>query len=432
MSIDLRTSAARHDEVLRRRLDLVLPLAMEAGDLDVWIVAGREYAEGAVLRSMLPATWLSARRRTVLVLRRDSATGAVERLAVGRYDIEDLYPSAWDPQAQPDQWSRVAEIVAEGDPRRIGLDTSAVLAHADGLSASERDALVAALPDDLTARLVSAQTAAVAWLETRLPEEIETLRVACAQGHALLARALSSEAITPGRTTTDDVVWWLRQQVHDGGLPSWFHPTVEVVRPARAHDDQPERREGFSARLPETVIQSGDLVHIDFGLTLHGLCTDQQQHGYVLRPGETQAPVALVEGMAVGNRLQDLVLEQFEVGRTGDEVLRGALAAARAEGIDAIIYSHPIGLQGHGAGPSIGLWDSQDGVVGSGALPVRPDTCWSIELSAWVTAPGWPEDRVRIRLEEDAVFDGVSLRWLDGRQTELHLIGASPTTSPPA
>src|SRR5688500_1823600 len=129
MTVDLRAAATRHDQILRQRLDEVVPLAMERADLDVWVIIGREYAEGPVLRTMLPATWINARRRTVLVFRRNRSTGAVERFAVARYDIEGLYPSAWDPEAQPDQWARIAEVVAEGDPRRIGVDMSEVLAH---------------------------------------------------------------------------------------------------------------------------------------------------------------------------------------------------------------------------------------------------------------------------------------------------------------
>ena len=154
MTVDLRDAATRHDEILRQRLDEVVPLAMERADLDVWVIIGREYAEGPVLRTMLPATWINARRRTVLVFRRDRTTGAVERLAVARYDIEGLYPSAWDPEVQPDQWARIAEVVAEGDPRRIGVDTSDVLAHADGLTATEHAAFEAALPTALRDRLV--------------------------------------------------------------------------------------------------------------------------------------------------------------------------------------------------------------------------------------------------------------------------------------
>lgn len=413
MTVDLRTAADRHDDLLRRRLDEVVPLAMERADLDVWVVTGREYGEGPVLRTMLPATWLSARRRTVLVFRR--GTSSIDRRAVSRYEVEGLFRAAWDPESQPDQWARVVELVGEADPRRIGIDTSSVLAHADGITASEHHALFAALPDWLRSRLVPAEVAATTWLETRLPDEVQIMREACAIGHAFLARALSAEVVIPGVTTTRDVEWWLRQQVHDASLGSWFHPTVRLQRNGPSS-------ELFAMRPEELVIEPGDLVHIDFGVVSERLCTDQQQHGYVLRKGEAQPPSGLVSALATGNRLQDLLLAEFAVGRTGDELLRSTLERARAEAIDARVYSHPLGLHGHGAGPAIGMWDKQDGVPGTGALPVQPDTCWSIELAVTVPVEGWSEP-VMVMLEEDACFDGERVDWLDGRQTELHLIG---------
>jgi Xaa-Pro aminopeptidase len=414
MTVDLRDAATRHDELLRQRLDEVVPLAMERADLDVWVIIGREYAEGAVLRTMLPATWINARRRTVLVFRRDRATGAVERLAVARYDIEGLYPASWDPGLQPDQWSRVVELIGEGEPRRIGVDTSDVLAHADGLSAAEHAAFWSTLPHELRRRLVSADVAATVWLETRLPAEVQVMREACAIGHGFLARALSSEVIKPGVTTTRDVEWWLRQRVHDAYLGSWFHPTVRLQRNGPSS-------ELFAAHPEDLVIERGDVVHIDFGVVSERLCTDQQQHAYVLRDGETEAPKGLTRAFAAGNRLQDLLLAEFRVGRTGNDLLRSTLEHARAEGIDAKVYSHPLGLHGHGAGPAIGMWDKQDGVPGTGDLVVDPNTCWSIELAASVRVEGWTEP-VAIMLEEDVFFDGERVDWLDGRQTELYLI----------
>lgn len=413
MTLDLRAAADRHDDLLRRRLDEVVPIAMDRADLDVWVVTGREYGEGPVLRTMLPAVWLSARRRTVLIFRR--GTSSVDRRAASRYEVADLFPAAWDPDVQPDQWARVVELIGEGDPQRIGVDSSSVLAHADGITASEHHALFAALPDWLRGRLVSAEVAATTWLETRLPDEVTTMRAACATAHGLLARALSTEVVKPGVTTTMDVEWWLRQQVHDAYLGSWFHPTVRLQRNGPAS-------ELFAAHPDDLVIEPGDLVHIDFGVVSEGLCTDQQQHAYVLREGETEAPAGLVRALATGNRLQDLLIGEFAVGRTGDELLRSTLERATVEGIDAKIYSHPLGLHGHGAGPAIGMWDKQDGVPGTGALPVHPNTCWSIELAVTVPIEGWP-DPVMIMLEEDVVFDGQRVDWLDGRQTALHLIG---------
>ena len=240
---------------------------------------------------------------------------------------------------------------------------------------------------------------------------------ACRESHGYLRRALSAEVIVPGRTTTADVEWWLRDTVASAARGSWFHPTVSVQR----HGGLGARM-SFAAPPGETVIMPGDLVHIDFGIVASGYCTDQQQHGYVLRPGETAAPAGLQTAMVRANRLQDLLMAQFGVGRTGNEILRRTLESARAEGLDALIYTHAIGLHGHAAGPTIGLWDAQDGVPGPGDHEVYPSTAYSIELQVRSAVPEWDGQVVQAMLEEDAWFDGEVCTFLDSRQTELWLI----------
>ena len=415
MPIDLRAHAEAHDRLLAARLDALIPALMERAELDAWVVVAREYNEDPVLQTMLPATWLdTARRRTILLFVR--TPDAVRRMAVARYPVGDAFPSAWDPEAQPDQWARLAELLVDADPARIGVNTSAVFPLADGLSASEHAALLEHLPPPLATRIVGAEAAAIGWLETRLPAERPAMADACRASHDCLRRALSVEVVDPGTTTTADVEWWLRNTVHAGGHGSWFHPTCTVQRRGGS------ARDSFAGKPEVTVIETGDLVHIDFGIVANGYCTDQQQHAYVLRPGETRAPAGLIAGMARANRLQDLLMAGFAAGRTGNEVLRSAREAAAAEGIDGSIYTHPIGVHGHAAGPTIGLWDNQDRVEGQGDYPVWPSTAYSIELQARVAVPEWDGQVVQFMDEEDAWFDGAGCTFLDGRQTELWLI----------
>lgn len=415
MSTDLQARAEAHDRLLVARLDALVPGLLDRAALDAWVLAAREYNEDPVLQTMLPASWLgTARRRTILLFLR--SPGGVRRMAITRYAVGDAFPAAWDPRAEPDAWRRLADVLAEADPARIGVNTSAVFPLADGLSASERDRMVERLPAGLTTRLVSAEVAAIGWLETRLPEERPRLAEACRSSHGYLRRALSREVITPGTTTSGDVEWWLRDAVHRDGHGSWFHPTCSVQRRGGM------ARDSFAARPGATVIETGDLVHVDFGIVDEGYCTDQQQHAYVLEPGERQAPVGLVSGMARANRVQDLLLAALALGGTGNDVLRRTRDAAAAEGIDALVYTHPIGLHGHGAGPTIGLWDNQDGIPGEGDYPVRPSTAYSIELQARVAVPEWDGQVVQFMLEEDAWLDERGYAFLDGRQQEPWLI----------
>jgi methionine aminopeptidase len=208
-------------------------------------------------------------------------------------------------------------------------------------------------------------------------------------------------------TTTEDLVWWYRQTIADAGLGTWFQPTVTTQRP---HDNEDSR------------ILPGDLVHVDFGIVYQGMCTDQQEHGYVLMPGQIAAPEGLSRGIAKANRVQDILLGHFIAGATGNEILGASLAQCDAEGLDATIYSHSIGFHGHGAGMTIGLWDQQSGVPGTGDHPLHASTAYSIELMARESVPEWGDASVRFMLEQDAWFDGLTCSWLDGRQKELWLI----------
>ncbi len=418
----LRERAAVVDRWLEIRLETVVPELMRREGIDLWVIAAREYNEDPVIETMLPATWMAARRRTVLILHDRGPEHGVERLAVARYDIGP-FPRAWNPEEQPDQWGRVADLIAERDPRRIAVNRSSTFALADGLTSTEYDALMAALPPRFHDRVVGGERLAIGWLETRTPEEMEVYPHIVRIAHRIIAEGFSDAAVQPGVTTTDDLVWWYRERISGLRLDTWFHPSVSIQRELPAAAAEGRGTGDFSARPGLDVIRPGDLLHVDFGITYLRLNTDTQQHAYVLRPGETEAPAGLRHALAVGNRLQDVLTEAFAAGRSGNEILAAALASARAEGIEATIYTHPIGFHGHGAGPTIGLWDQQGGVPGRGDYPLFPSTAHSIELNAAVEIPEWGGQKIRIMLEEDAFFDGERTWYIDGRQTELWLIG---------
>jgi Xaa-Pro aminopeptidase len=228
--------------------------------------------------------------------------------------------------------------------------------------------------------------------------------------HAVIAEAFSRKVITPGKTTTDDVVWWYRQRLSDLGLGTWFHPSIGVTR-----QGVKEMLEG------DTVILPGDLLWTDFGITYLRLNTDTQHLAYVLKPGERSVPAGLQNGLKAANKVQDALLASFKTGRTGNEVLAMARAKAISEGLQPSIYSHPLGFHGHAAGPAIGFWDNQKGDE-HGTLPIDAQTTWSIELSATEKVPEWGGQEVAFRAEENAYFDGQGVHYIDGRETEIRVI----------
>ncbi len=412
--VSMRERAEIRDGWLEKRLNTVAPHLMRREGIDMWILIAREYNEDPVVETMLPAKWMSARRRTILVF---YDTGSkVERLAVARYNIGRFFAKAWDKEKQPDQWRRLVEIIQERQPKKIAINVSKNFALADGLSHGEYEAFDKALTDDLRNRLTPGENLAIGWLETRIPEEMAIYPQICRIAHGIIAEGFSSKVVHPGITTSSDVEWFYRERIRELKLQTWFHPTVAIQR-----SGEPEHSGVFSSKPSENIILPGDLLHVDFGIEYLGLHTDTQQHAYVLRQGETQAPEGLVKALAVGNRLQDILTEQYVTGRTGNKMLSGALEKAAQEGIAATIYTHPIGYHGHGAGPTIGLWDQQGGVKGKGDYPLYANTAYSIELNAEVKIPEWSKS-IRIMLEEDGYFTGSSFYYIDGRQTELILI----------
>jgi len=412
--LPLRARAVVRNDWLRQRLDTILPAVMAREGFDMWIIAAREYNEDPVIMTMLPEPSMAARRRTILVFSR-RPDGSVERLTLDRYGFGEFYTKGWDPEAE-EQDACLARVVRERDPQKIGLDISATFAFGDGLTHHEQTRIAAALGDELMTRTTSAERLCVGWLERRIPAELEIYPSIVGIGHAIIAEAFSPRTILPGSTTTDDVVWWMRQTMLDAGLQAWFQPTITIQSPSEAWNAiqrTDDRR---------TLIQHGDLLHCDMGFYYLGLATDHQQHAYIRKPGEMAAPAGLVAALAAGNRLQDILRGAMAVGHSGNTVLREALADARDAGLTPSIYTHPLGYHGHAAGPTIGLWDRQDGVPGNGDYPLYNNTCYSIELNVRHPVPEWDGQEVRIALEEDAVLTGGAVSWLAGRQTELHLI----------
>ena len=407
------------DRLLEDKIQTVLPELMRREGFDMWVVISREYNEDPVIKTLLPSTWLAARRRTVLIMYDRGGDKGIETLAVARYNVGSSFKSAWDKEKQPDQWARVAEIINERNPRKIGINKSEHFGLADGIVATDLAGFKAALGKKYSDRIYSAEKLAPGWLETRTAAEMTLYPQICRIGHAIIKEAFSDEVIQPGVTTTDDVVWWMREKMRELKLQAWFHPTVDVQR---ADPGSKEHLRSFSGRPETNVIMPGDLLHCDIGFTYLRLNTDQQQLAYVLRPGETDVPDYLKKAMAIGNRLQDIFTDNFKEGRTGNEVLKLSREAAIAEGIIPSIYSHPIGYHGHGAGTTLGMWDSQGGVPVKGDYPLHLNTAYSIELNATVNIKEWGKD-IRIMLEEEAHFDETGVWYLDGRQEKIILLG---------
>ena len=405
-----RAQAAVVDELLEDRLKNLLPNLMRREGVDMWVVISREYNEDPVIRTLLPATWFAARRTTMLLVFDKGASQPMEYLAVARYDVGKVFKRAWDPEAQPDQWAQLGKLISDRSPKKIGVNKAVGYGHADGLTSNDYDRLMEVLPKKLQSAVVSAEKLAVSWLEARSEKEMVIYPQICRIAHDIIAEGFSDKVIQPGVTTTDDVVWWYRERIRELKLDTWFQPSVSVQRE--------EDEVLLSKRAQPLVIQPGDLLHVDFGITYLRLNTDTQQHAYVLKPGELSVPQFLKDAFAKGNRLQDILTGNFREGKTGNQILLESRQQALQEGLRPSIYTHPIGFHGHAAGTTIGMWDMQGGVPYTGDYPLHPGTAYSIELNVTVALAEWRKD-IRIQLEEDGYFDKNGFRYIDGRQVEI-------------
>ena len=401
------------DTWLAERVTTVLPQIMRRAGIDMWIIIAREYNEDPIIKTLLPATWQSARRTTMLIAYDDGEE--VKTFGMSRYNTGNLFKTIWNREEQPDQWKALADMIASKNPKKIGINKSSTFALADGLSSTHYDKLMSVLPEKYQKRVVSAEDVAIAWLETRTESEMVVYQNIVRIAHQIIAEGFSEKVIQPGISTTDDVVWWYRDRIRALGFTAWFHPTVSIQR----EDPQSfDHLRSFSKWPTLQIIQPGDLLHVDFGITYLRLNTDTQQHAYVLRKGEEKVPEYLENAFEKGNRVQDILTSNFKEGRSGNEILKATLDQCIAEGLKGVIYTHPIGYHGHGAGPTIGLWDQQGGVPGKGDYPLFTNTAYSIELNAGVFIEEWDKE-IRIMLEEDAFFDGEKVEYIDGRQLEI-------------
>ncbi len=414
----MRERAEVIDQWLNERVQIVLPEVMRRADIDMWVVIAREYNEDPVIKTLLPATWQSARRTTMLIAYDPGNGKPLETFGMSRYNTGDLFKTVWNKEEQPDQWKALAEMIIQKNPRKIGINKSETFALADGISSTHYDMLMKVLPKKYQDRVVGAENVAIGWLETRTESEMTVYQNIVRMAHQIIAEGFSEKVIQPGVTTTDDVVWWYRDRIRELGFTAWFHPSVSIQR---KDPESFDHLRSFSERPEHQVIYPGDLLHVDFGITYLRLNTDTQQHAYVLKPGEREAPQFLKDAFKEGNRVQDILTSNFKEGRSGNEILKATLDQCKAEGLKGVIYTHPIGFHGHAAGPTIGLWDQQDGVPGKGDYPLYANTAHSIELNAGVYLKEWDKE-IRIMLEEDAFFDGKTVRYIDGRQTEIMTI----------
>ena len=392
----LKEQYALKDQCLKERLEIILPQVMEDADVDMWIVASKEYHEDPTFKAMVPAEYLTARRITMFAFSKEA--DGIHRYSLSMPDksVAKFYESKWQ-FGKEDQMAALKRLIEEKDPKRIALNMSKEFAVCDGFSIGLYQMFKESLGEDIMNKMVNDDLLAMKFMEIRTPTELKLMPEVMSVAHDIMERMYTPDVIKPGITTTNDLEWFMKEEVNKLGLTYWFEPTMDL-----------QRKNGDESRYDSCVIQKGDLLHCDFGIYYMNMCTDTQRLGYVAKDDEDTMPQYLLDGMKVGNRFQDIVRENMIVGRTGNEVFEAAMKQAKEEGIQAMLYSHPCNMYGHGPGPTIGLFSNQNAIPVKGDVKLSNNTVYALELNVKV-------DDYYYFLEETVALadDGVNFLYKD-------------------
>jgi len=417
--LTVRERAAVINKITKMRLDEILPKVMGEAGFDMWIIACNEDNLDPVFQTMIPFDiWCPITQ--ILVFYQEQPGGKVERLNISRTNMPDLHQSvwdyrAWDREKKESQWDCFARVVREKDPKKIGINVADVIWAGDGLSVSLKKKIEEMLGPKYAGRMESAEMLTTLWLETLLPEDLELYERVVAVAHALMAETFSSEVITPGVTTTDDLLYYYLQRVSDLGLQRYAWPWFRI----RARGPEIMKKYGKD----DTIIRRGDLVQCDAGIYYLRYYSDHAEWAYILRPNETDVPEGFKKVMAQANKLQDVFCGEFKAGLTGNQILNNILKTANENGIcKPKIYSHSIGYYLHEPGPLIGLPWEQVNTGGRGEVKLVPYSTFTAELSVTCPVPELDGKELTMALEQVVAFAPNGTYFLDGRQTSFHIV----------
>ncbi|UCD44047.1 MAG: M24 family metallopeptidase [Candidatus Bathyarchaeota archaeon] len=400
-------------KILRKRLDTVLPLALRAGDIDIWLIICQEDNLDPIYRTMIPMDTWPKILQMLIFFDRGTEEG-VERINLSMTDTKDLYDKPWNGGNHTEQWRMLSEIIEERDPRRIGVNIGDVNWAAGGLTQNLFNQLLEALPEKYIKRLTSAETTCTRWAMTLTDEELELYPKISSTARQIIAICFSPSTITPGVTTVEDLEWTFWQMCSDHGLEQSFKPYFRILR-----SDTEAKKHTHS----DGIIRRGDLLVCDVGLKYLGLYTDHQELAYVRYDDEADAPSGLKSLLATNNRLQKIFMREFKQGLSGNQLLDNILSSAHKEGIPfPLIFSHSLGLLVHEPGPLIGLLWEQDPIPGRGEVRLEYNSCFAMELSVKDVVPEWDNQLVSCQTEHIVKFTKDGCQPLDGVQTSFHLI----------
>lgn len=403
------------DAWLEKRHSMLLEM-MRRHDIDMWIVVNEEFHDDPLTHLVAPARPYAG-NRDIFVFADAGEKGLARHAIVGYAEesVQRFFEAPDDPKPAREALPLLFERY---DPERIGLGIGGGRGVTRSLTYDTRLFLEESMGPKAAARFVSAADLIEEYLDTRIPEELELYRSIVERTDSLVRRALSNEVITPGKTTVGDVRRWLYDELWNQRLTTWFQPDIRVQRRGMKNDTS----RGFLAVSPETiVIQRGDILHIDFGISFMGLHSDWQKMAYVLREGETAPPAGLTRALKNTNTLQDALMTISRPGKTNAEVYQETMRQMEEAGIQAQIYSHPLGNQGHALGASI---DFRSARRENAPAPkrLRKGSYIAIELNTLTPVKEWDDQPLYVMQEDPAHLTDDGWKFFVPRQEAYYLV----------
>ena len=396
------------------KFEQVLPRAMRDNGIDMWIVAAKENHYDPLWKD-LGRGYITGIGYYVFT---DRGGDRIERAALGPSGYLLAESGAYDTIAPA---ATLAEYVRSRDPKKIGLNMSEQIGPADGLSVTMFAHLKKTLGEPYASRFVTAEKLVADYRSHRVAAEIVAFGEAAGIAIQLTERALSNEVITPGKTTLEDVAWWMQDRLLDRALGSEFDmPSVYVTGPA-----------GIVATSSSRIIQPGDVMMIDWGVQLMNFWTDVKRVAYVLKPGETAPPRRIQAAFDKAISVRDVVKKAIKVGVRADETMKRMDAALQAAGFGVIEFNrpnkddktdvtygfHPVGNTGHDIGPSLTTWQPFQST-----FVMHAQHMFSFEYFAYSPIAEWGGAKLRIPIEDDAILTDAGIQFLHPANYRLLVI----------
>ena len=404
-------------DVKLEKMELHLQNSMRRAGVDMWIIMSREFNVDPILQMFGDygiSGWYG--HRNAYIFFDPGKNKPLERTLIGTHQsgrMVEFFPTIIS-YGEEGLKPHLSKYINKRKPKKIAINRSRTVSMSDGITVEMLAFLEDAIGPKYSSRLTSSQDLIFDYINHRTAAELEIETNASHRTWYILRRAFSNEVVTPGKTKLMDIYGFILQEWQDQDLEFNFSPGITIYR------------KGVNGGIDDTenpIVEPGDILHVDFGVRLMGLVTDQQHVAYVLRKNENEPPMGLQKLFKQSVIVGDFFAEELQAGKIGSDVKTTIEKRAAKQGIKASIYGHTQGNWVHGAGARA-VFDWPDRYGDFAREPVRPNEFWSIEYNVQGKVPEWNNQVVTIPREEDAVIkpDGSKARFIVGPQKELWLI----------